>query len=359
MSSDSIKSALVIGGGVAGMQASLDLANYGIQTFLVERQEELGGRAYKLSRTYRTHECKSDGCCMDYCRECIFTPKFGELFQNENIEIMLGTEVDDISGEPGNFQITLNTGGETRNLNVNAIIMATGSTTFDADKIKEYGHDRYDDVITFLELEKMIVSQRGEAESFARPSDGKIPETVNFLLCVGSRDSNKGNQHCSIVCCTYAIGQAKDLKTKYPDMEVYIHYMDLRAAYRGFEEFYKEAQEIGVQFIRGRVASVQKDNWDLVVSTENIDSGELMEIKSDLVVLTVGQEPHRGSDKIAESLNLALQSNGFVFGNGTKGIAVAGCALGPRGIRYSVEDAKRAALEIADFLDGGEVVEGN
>ncbi len=353
------KKALVIGGGVAGMQASLDLANYGIQTFLVERQKEIGGRTYKLSRTYRTHECKADGCCMDYCRECIFTPKFGELFQNENIEIMVETEVDDISGKSGNYQVTLNTGGKTCNINVNAIIIATGSTTFDAHKLPEYGYGRYEDVITFLELEKLIVSRREEANTFARPSDGVIPKTVNFLLCVGSRDSNKGNQHCSIVCCTYAIGQAKDLKTKYPNIEVYVHYMDLRAAYRGFEEFYKGAQEIGVRFIRGRVASVHKETGNLLVSTENIDTGEVMEIKSDLVVLAVGQEPHKGTDKIASSLGLTLQTNGFVSGNGIKGIAVAGCALGPRGIRYSVEDAKRAALEIADFLDGGEVVERN
>ncbi len=208
--------------------------------------------------------------------------------------------------------------------------------------------------MTFLELEKMIVEQRNQGNILKRPSDGKIPKVVNFLLCVGSRDSNKGNQHCSIVCCTYAIGQAKDLKMKYPDMEVYVHYMDLRAAYRGFEEFYKDAQEKGVRFLRGRVAEVKKDNGDLLLKLENIDSDELMEIKSDLVVLVVGQEPHKGSENIANMLGLKLQPNGFIFGNGSKGIAVAGCALGPRGIRYSVEDAKRAALEIMDFLGRGD-----
>ncbi len=345
--------ALVIGGGVAGMQASLDLANKGIHTYLVEREPELGGRAYKLSRTYMTHECKADGCCMDYCRECILTPKFAELYSNENLEVLLGTKVDKISGKPGNFNIELNSEKEKKKLDVNAIIVATGSTTFDADRILEYGHDRYDDVMTFLELEKMIVSQRENGNILKRPSDGKIPKVVNFILCVGSRDSNKGNQHCSIVCCTYAIGQAKELKQRYPDMEVYIHYMDLRAAYRGFEEFYKEAQEMGVRFLRGRVAEVQKDNGKLNVKLENLDSDELMEIESDLVVLVVGQEPHKYSSEIAKSLQLPLQPNGFIGGNGKSGIAVAGCALGPRGIRYSVEDAKRAALEIVDFLGQG------
>ncbi|UCE75272.1 MAG: CoB--CoM heterodisulfide reductase iron-sulfur subunit A family protein, partial [Methanomassiliicoccales archaeon] len=350
MKSGNGKTALVIGGGVAGMQAALDLSNSGIYTYLVERERELGGRAYKLSRTYRTHECKADGCCMDYCRECIFTPKFGELFSSENLELMLGTRVENISGKPGDFQVELSYDGGKKSLEIDAILVATGSRTFDAKKITEYGYDIYEDVITFLELEKMIVSQRAEGNLLKRPSDGKIPKVVNFILCVGSRDSNKGNQHCSIVCCTYAMGQAKDLKTRYPDMEVYVHYMDLRAAYRGFEEFYKEAQESGVHFLRGRVAQVQKENKDLVVRLENIDTEELTKIKSDLVVLAVGQEPHQGSDKIAKGLGLKLQQNGFIKCNGTKGIAVAGCALGPRGIRYSVEDAKRAALEIIDFL---------
>lgn len=359
MSQANNKKALVIGGGVAGMQAAIDLSNHSIYTYLVERESELGGRAYKLSRTYRTHECKADGCCMDYCKECIFTPKFGELFQNQELEIMLDTTVENISGEAGNFHVELSSNGEKISVHVDAIIVATGSTTFDARKIPEYGYGLYEDVMTFLELEKMIVEQRMKDNVLKRPSDNKIPKTVNFILCVGSRDSNKGNPHCSIVCCTYAIGQAKDLKTRYPEMEVYVHYMDLRAAYRGFEEFYKEAQNIGVRFLRGRVAEIQKVNGNLMVKTENIDTDELMEINSDLVVLAVGQEPHKGSDIIAKTLGLKQQQNGFIKDNGSNGIAVAGCALGPRGIRYSVEDAKRAALEIIDFLGGGDVVEGN
>jgi heterodisulfide reductase subunit A len=351
---ESENSALVIGGGVAGMQASLDLARNGIHTYLVERESELGGRAYKLSRTYMTHECKADGCCMDYCRECVLTPKYGELYTNENLEILFETEVNNITGDAGNFQVELDTKGDKKNIGVNAIVVTTGSKTFDADKLTEFGHDRYDDVMTFLELEKMIVAQRETGNILKRPSDGKVPKVMNFLLCAGSRDSNKGNQHCSIVCCTYAIGQAKDLKVKYPDMEIYIHYMDLRAAYRGFEEFYKDAQEKGVRFLRGRVSSIEKKNGDLIVRTENIDSEELMDIRSDLAVLVVGQEPHEGEDRIAKMLGLKLQQNGFILENGNPAVAVAGCALGPRGIRYSVEDAKRAAAKIIDFIEGGD-----
>jgi heterodisulfide reductase subunit A len=358
MAKEKTSTALVIGGGIAGMQASMDLAREGVHTYLVERDDKLGGRAYQLSRTYRTHECKADGCCMDYCRECIFTPKFEELFQNENLEIMLKSNVNKISGTPGNFKVEVQSNGKKSSLKVNAIVVATGSTTFDPAKIPEYGYDRFKDVMTFLELEKMIVKQREADNLLRRPSDHEIPKSVNFILCVGSRDSNKGNPHCSIVCCTYAIGQAKDLKIRYPDMEVFVHYMDLRAAYRGFEEFYREAQEEGVRFIRGRVAEVIGDEGNLIVKAENIDTDELLSMKSDLVVLVVGQEPHKDSGTIADMLGLDVLSSGFIKGNGTQGIAVVGCALGPRGIRYSVEDATIGVSDIMDFISGGEAVEG-
>jgi len=347
---------LVIGGGVAGMQASLDLAKKGYYTYLVEKENQLGGRTYQLSMTFPTHECKPDGCCMHYCRECIYTPKLGDLLQNPNLEIMLEAQVTNITGDAGNFKVEVTKGTENKILDVSAVIVATGSKTFDPNRIPEYGY-RYDDVITFLELEQMIVAQRDSGNIFGRPSDGKVPKRINFILCVGSRDNNKGNPHCSIVCCTYTIGQAKDLKRRYPDSEVIIHYMDLRAAYRGFEEFYKEAQELGVIFVRGRIAEVQKNDDKLILTSENVDLGEPAEWESDLVVLTVGQEPHDGTDKITEMLKLSVAENGFIKDSlnldfaKNNGISVIGCALGPRGIRYSVKDAIDAVDEITEFLD--------
>ncbi|MCK5561064.1 MAG: CoB--CoM heterodisulfide reductase iron-sulfur subunit A family protein [Thermoplasmata archaeon] len=360
---NSNKKVLVIGGGVAGMQASIDLAKRGYQTYLVERDDQLGGRAYQLSMTFPTHECKPDGCCMHYCRECIYTPKLEELQQNPNLDIMLNTEVTDIKGKQGDYKIELTNGKGKNNLEVNAIIIATGSRTFDPNKLPEYGYQN-DDVITFLELEKMIVAQRLEGNDFKRPSDGKIPKKINFLLCVGSRDLNKGNSHCSIVCCTYAIGQAKDLKRRYPDAEIIIHYMDLRAAYRGFEEFYREAQEMGVIFVRGRVAAVEKEGAKLNLKSENLDLGEPSVWKSDLVILAVGQEPHEGTDKIANMLSLNLAENGFIQDSlpmdytEKSGISVIGCALGPRGIRYSVKEALEAVDAISEFLGNNGAVTG-
>lgn len=360
INSEPTKKALVIGGGVAGMQAATDLVKRGYYTYLVEKDSQLGGRTYQLSMTFPTHECKPDGCCMHYCRECIYTPKLEELSQNPNLEVMLETEVKDIKGKSGDFKITVETKDDNKVFEVGAIIVATGSKTFDPNRLPEYGYV-HDDVITFLDLEKMIVAQRTEDNNFKRPSDGKIPAKLNFILCVGSRDINRGNGHCSIVCCTYAIGQAKELKRRYPTMEITIHYMDLRAAYRGFEEFYREAQEMGIRFIRGRVAEVQKQGDNLVLKGENIDLGEPGEWKSELVVLVVGQEPGEGADKIAEMLELPRSENGFIqdslpldFTEKT-GIGVVGCALGPRGIRYSVKEAIKAVDEINRFLNGDEI----
>ena len=109
------------------MQAAIELSKNGVSTSLIEKDEQLGGRAYRLSRTFRTQECKPDGCCMDYCRECVLTPKYGQLYTNENLEVLLETEVDNIIGEPGKYKVELNSKGEKKTLDVSAIVVATGS----------------------------------------------------------------------------------------------------------------------------------------------------------------------------------------------------------------------------------------
>lgn len=359
--------AVVIGGGVAGMQTGIELARHGVKTVLVERGDNIGGRTYRLSHTFRTQECKPDGCCMDYCRECIYTPKFEELYSTPNLEVLTNSKIVGIKGTPGNYEVNVENGsGSKKSLKTSAIVLATGSKTFDPARLPELGYE-FDDVITFLELEELTVSQREapgrpiEKVEFKRPSDGSVPKRVNILLCVGSRDEANANKHCSIVCCTYAIGQAKELRRQLPDAEIMIHYMDLRGSYRGFEEFYKEAQEQGIQFVRGRVAEVSKNPKDgqLILRCENIELGEIFEIPTDLVVLAVGQEPHDGTGELAAWLKLPLAESGFIDHNlplditEKTGIAVAGAALGPKGIRYSVKDGLYAASEVLRFIKHG------
>jgi heterodisulfide reductase subunit A len=350
---------LVIGGGVTGMQAALDIAGQGFKVYLVERSDELGGRAYKLSMTFPTHNCGI--CCMQYCKECVFTPKVEDVHQNENIELMLRSEVEDITGGFGSRHVRVKTPEGEREFDVGTIIVATGSKTFDPSKMSElrYSHP---DVITTVELEQLIVEQREKGGGLRKPSDGKTPKTVNFLQCIGSRDKVKGNLHCSLVCCTYAIGQAREIKKLQPDTNVYVHYIDLRGPYRGFEEFYDQAKEEGIQFVRGRVSEVVEDRGQLSVRALDTDSGTLLNIPSDLVVLAVGQEPADGSEAISKMLHIQTDIDRFMKdinpmfpSEFRRGVYVAGTAQGPRGIRYSIEDAKAAAASAIDLMKKGKM----
>jgi len=350
-------SALVIGGGVTGMQAALDIASAGFKVHLVERTGELGGRTYKLSMTFPTHNCGI--CCMQYCKECVFTPKIEDVLQNKNIEVMLSSEIEDIAGGFGNRHVKLKTLDGTKEFDIGTIIVATGSKTFDPGRISELRYEN-PNVITTVELEQLLVAQREKGGGLRRPSDGKVPKTVNFIQCVGSRDKTKGNLHCSLVCCTYAIGQAREIKKVNPDANIYIHYIDLRGPYRGFEEFYQAAKEEGINFVRGRISEIVEDKSKTYVRALDTDSDTLLNIDSDLVVLAVGQEPSDGSDKIAKMLHIQTDIDKFMKdinpmfpSEFRRGIYVAGTAQGPKGIRYSIEDAKAAAASAIDLMKKG------
>ncbi|MCK5559890.1 MAG: CoB--CoM heterodisulfide reductase iron-sulfur subunit A family protein, partial [Thermoplasmata archaeon] len=326
----------------------------GFKTYLVEKTDKLGGRTYELSMTFPTHNCGI--CCIQSCKTCVLTPKLEDINRNPNIEILLKSEVLNIEGGLGSRHVTLQTPKGEREIDVGSIIIATGTQIFDPTRVPEYGYE-YDDVITSIELERLIVAQRDKGGELKRPSDGKVPKTVNFIQCVGSRDANKGNPHCSLVCCTYAIGQAMEIKKRYPNTSVYIHYIDLRGPYRGFEEFYEQAKKIGINFVRGRVAEVEKEEDKLYIKAVDIDAGNPIEIETDLVILSVGQEPREASTKLAEKLHLQVDIDGFIkyfnpmlTPEERKGIFLAGCVQGPKGIRYSVEDAKLAASNAVALL---------
>jgi heterodisulfide reductase subunit A len=349
-----IPEALVIGGGVAGLQAASDIANAEFKTYLVEKTEKLGGRTYELSMTFPTHNCGI--CCIQSCKTCVLTPKLEDITRNPNLEIILNSEVIELKGGIGDREVRIKTPEGERTLNVGVIILATGSQIFDPSCIPEYNYDDKD-VLTSIELEHLIVEQRKTGGVLKRPSDGKIPKTVNFIQCVGSRDENKGNPHCSLVCCTYALGQAAEIKKRYPDTEVYIHYIDLRGPYRGFEEFYEDSKKLGIKFVRGRVADVKRDGEKLILKAADMDLGNPLQIESDLVILSVGQEARKESTELAEILHLPIDIDGFVkyfnpmlTPEERRGIFLAGCVQGPKGIRYSIEDAKLAANNAITLL---------
>ncbi|MCX6651128.1 MAG: FAD-dependent oxidoreductase [Methanomassiliicoccales archaeon] len=352
-------SVLVIGGGVAGMAAALHVASAGFKVYLVERTQQLGGRAYQLETTFPTHNCGI--CCMAYCKGCIFTPKIDEIIENPNIELLLNSEIDQITGCFGNRQIRVSQNGNIKEFDVGIIIVATGSKTFDPNKIPEYNYDTNKDVVTTMEFVKLMKDAYNTG--IKRPSDGKEPQTVDIVLCVGSRDLVRGSLNCSLVCCTYAIGTAKEIKQINPKTTVYIHYIDLRGPYRGFERLYNEAKEIGIQFVRGKVAEIVNEDGQLFVRAEDTDAGCLLNIKSDLVILAVGQEPSVGSEKLSKMLHIPTDIDMFykdvnpmLPADIRRGIYIAGCAMGPKGIRYSIEDAKSAAAEVIDILKTGYIM---
>ncbi len=356
---DILPATLVIGGGVAGMQAALDIAAQGFKVYLVERSKDLGGRAYKLSMTFPTHNCGI--CCMQYCKECVFTPKIEDVLQNKGIEVMLESEIEEMTGGFGKRHVKVRTAKGPKEFDVGTVIVATGSKTFDPRRIPElrYGSPN---VITTQELEQLIVEQREKGGGLRRPSDGKAPKTINFIQCVGSRDKVKGNLHCSLVCCTYAIGQAREIKKLNPEADVYIHFIDLRGPYRGFEEFYNAAREEGINFVRGRVSEVVLDGPKTYVRALDTDSDTLLSIDSDLVVLAVGQEPADGSEAIVKMLHLQTDIDRFIKdinpmfpSEFRRGIYVAGTAQGPKGIRYSIEDAKSAAAGVIELMKKGRI----
>ncbi len=272
---------------------------------------------------------------------------------------MLSSEIEEMSGGFGNRHVKIRTPSGPKEIDVGTVIVATGSKTFDPKRIPElrYGNPN---VITSVELEQILVAQREKGEGLIRPSDGKVPKTINFIQCVGSRDKTKGNLHCSLVCCTYAIGQAREIKKLNPDANVYIHYIDLRGPYRGFEEFYQAAKEEGINFVRGRVSEVVVDKNKTFVRAADTDSDTLLNIDSDLVVLSVGQEPADGSDKLAKMMHIQTDIDKFMKdinpmfpSEFRRGIYAAGTAQGPKGIRYSIEDAKAAAANAIELMKKG------
>ncbi len=248
-------------------------------------------------------------------------------------------------------------------LDIGLIIVATGWDIYTSD---QYGYGEYKNVINQLELERLLAPNGPTGSHVIRPSDNKTPRRVVMIQCVGSRDCHH-NAYCSAVCCLVAMKNAKLLKAEYPDIEVAICFIDIRAAGKDYEEYYRRARESGISFIKGKVARVEEDpiTKNLQCLVEDMSGNRHLVLEADLVVLSSAAVPTRGTEKVSETLKLERGSDGFFrefharldpISTKVPGIFIAGFAQGPKAIEFSVSQGKGAAASAIQLLKKGEYV---
>jgi heterodisulfide reductase subunit A len=432
-------SVLVLGGGIAGIQSALEIANSGNKVYLVEKEPSIGGHMAKFDKTFPTLDCAS----------CIFTPLLSDVGQHPNIELLAYSEVEEVSGFVGNFKVKIKkkpryvnadkcTGcsvcvdkcpfkvdsefdeglsqrkaiyipfpqavpnvpvidtehcayflkgtcracekfceakaidfeqkEEVVEVEVGAVIVATGYHLFDASVIKRYGYGRYDNVVDALQFERMC-NASGPTAGKIVAKDGSEPKSVAIIHCVGSRDENY-HEYCSRVCCMYSLKYAHLIKEKIDDVAVYQFYIDMRCFGKGYEEFYKRLSDEGVNFIRGKVAQItdraltDEEKGKLVIVAEDTLLGTVVRVPVDMAVLSSALEARSDAEDVARLFNISRSADGFFLerhpkldpvATMTDGVFVVGCCQGPKDIPDTVAQASAAAARILAMISKGKV----
>ncbi len=423
---------LIIGAGIAGMQAALDIANQKIHVYLVDQVPSIGGAMAKLDKTLPTNDCAI----------CIEAPKMVEVGRNDYIEIITYANITEVKGSIGNFVVTIKEkpryidmskcngcgacfevcpikilnefdhnmglrgaiyryfaqavpnvatidinhclncglcelvcvpGAINRNenvkihkINVGAIILATGFEEFNPTAKNALGYGIYPNIVTGMQFERLLSASGPTGGHIRRPSDGKIPKTIAWIQCVGSRDITINQSYCSRVCCMWATKQAMIAKEHHPEIEPHIFFMDMRAYGKGFEEYYQRGKnEIKLNYIRSRPAEINEtDNNNLIIFYEDVISKKAGEIKVDFVVLSSAIKAPTGNAKLAEILGVELDEYGFFkeknfisapLETKIEGIYLCGCSAGPRDIPDSVAQASGAASKAIAIVKNSEI----
>ena len=341
-----LPSALVIGGGIAGVQAALDIADAGFEATLVERAPALGGHAATLGPTFPALEPAA----------AFVQPLVERALSHPRLTVLTGTEVESVDGFVGNFRVQVRQGEQVNEVPAGAIIVATGFEVFDAHRRPELGYGAYPEVITTADFERLAA---GEIQV-----NGRAPRRVVFIHCVGSRDQVVGNAYCSRICCMVAAKQARLLREKLPEAEVTMFFMDVRAFGKGFEEFYDSVRESGVIYRRGNPSEIVRRGEGVLVRAEDTLLGEAVEVEADLVVLAVGMQARADTGALAGLLKLARSSDGFFMEAHPKlrpvdtsmaGVFLAGACQGPKDIPESIAQARAAAAAAMVPLMRGQV----
>jgi heterodisulfide reductase subunit A2 len=249
---------------------------------------------------------------------------------------------------------------------VGTIIVATGMEPYDPTELDEYGYTRFENVLSSVELERLVNAGGPTKGELIRPTDRKRPKSIGFVQCVGSRSARKGASYCSNVCCMNTVKSTLVLKEHYPDMDVKVFYIDIRAFGKGFEDLYMRSRRLGVHYLRGLPGTVEeKPDGSLRVAVENGGTGKIEIHDLDMLVLAVGMKPSSSTRKIQEMLGLQLTSDGFYLeahpklqpvDAATRGIFYAGCAEGPKDIKESVTQASAAAARAIRIMHRGEIL---
>jgi heterodisulfide reductase subunit A len=333
------KPILVVGAGPAGLAAAHSLASIGQRVVLVEKEAKLGGAPILsgYAKLVPSGEWAKDA----------IGGMVSRVQQRKEIEVKTGCRVESFDGEAGSFSARLSDGST---VEAGAAILATGFTHFDSVNKPEWGFGTFPDVVTTTQVEQMISSGRG----IRCPSDGRKPQRVAILLCVGSRDRQIGREWCSKICCTVSCNIAMEIREELPDCHVYIYYMDIRT-YGLYETnyYWKSQEEFKVKYIKARIAEVTSDGQKLIVKGEDTLVKRPITIPFDMVVHAIGMDPNVENKSIAGVFGVKLQEHGHIakghsygaLGETSRpGVFVAGAATGPETIDDSIAQGKAAAM---------------
>jgi heterodisulfide reductase subunit A len=356
---DMCPNTLIIGGGIAGMSAALDLADAGGRVYVVDRADHLGGNVARVDLTAPYLDSASD----------MLTERVTRVTEHGSIDVLLRSEVQNVEGFVGNFHARvrskLDDGGVVdHEVDIGSVIVATGYKEFDAGRITHYGYGKLPNVITSFELEKMLRSGRLETK------EGKAPQYVAIIHCVGSRNL-EFHTYCSRVCCMTALKYAHEVKAAVPGCYVSDVYIDMHAFGKGHEDFYRRSSEVKTLFLmyeKNDYPVVRKadpkDDCEMLIEVNEKLSGETIEIPADLVVLMVGMEAREDAAEVARLVNISCDKDGWFIeshpkldpvATTTDGIFIAGACQYPKDIPDSVAQARAAAARILARIARGKL----
>lgn len=295
-----VKAALIIGGGLAGIEAALKIGQGGYPAVLVEKEAELGGNLRQLYSSFPRWENPGE----------ILAQKLQQLAKNSEVEVLTSTTVVSSQRSKNSFVVKLQQGGTEREVEAASVILATGFDLFDASCYGEYGYGIYNNVFNSLEFESKLKEW----------GNGKVtspkPGGVAFIACVGSRDRSKGYPYCSKICCMYLAKQAGLVKDFFPEANCYVFYMDYRATGKEYEEFVRSViEDKHVRYVRGRPAKVLAENGRLLLRAEDTLIGVPIEVTVDMVVLATAMVPHQETVRLASMFGASTDNYGFLQGD--------------------------------------------